>query len=161
MNQNRPAASSRWVRVSILVGVALFLLALAVSATIIPQLRPLHALQSLIYVAVLILTRRNSPWGFGAGTFIAIAWNSLNLFITHLFQAGAGQLWILLHGGHVTSPDTAMVTIAAIGHFILIAACIAGFLDQKPSVKNWAQFVAGGFLALAYMALIIATTAPR
>ncbi|HEX4379640.1 MAG TPA: hypothetical protein VH022_06385 [Candidatus Acidoferrum sp.] len=146
---------------SILVGVALFLLALAVSATIIPQLRPLHALQSLIYVAVLILTRRNSPWGFGAGTIIAIAWNSLNLFITHLFQAGAGQLWILLHGRHVTRPDTAMVTIGGIGHFILIAACIAGFLEQKPRAKNWAQFFAGGLLALAYMALIIATTAPR
>jgi hypothetical protein len=54
-----------------------------------------------------------------------------------------------------------MVTIGGIGHFILIAACIAGFLDQKPRVKNWAQFFAGGFLALAYMALIIATTTPR
>jgi hypothetical protein len=161
MNHNHPVTRSRWVHASILVGIGLFLLALAVSAAIIPQLRLLHLLQALIYVVVLILTSRNSPWGFGAGTIIAIAWNSLNSFVTHLFQAGAGQIWTLIHGGHVTRPETLMVTIGAVGHFILIIACIAGFLEQKPRAKNWAQFFGGGFLVLAYMALIIATTAPR
>jgi hypothetical protein len=161
MDQTHPATASLWIRMSILVGVALFLLALAVSAAIIPELRLLHLLQSLIYVAVLVLTRRNSPWGFGAGTIIAIAWNSLSIFITHLFQAGAGQFWIFLHGDQVTRPDSFMVTIGGIGHFILIVACIAGFLELRPSRKNWAQFFGGGFLVLAYMALIIATTAPR
>lgn len=161
MNPSHPVVGSRWVRASILVGVGLFLLALAVSAAIIPQLRLLHLLQALIYVAVLILTSRNSPWGFGAGTIIAIAWNSLNLFVTHLFQAGAGQIWTLIHGGHVTRPETLMVTIGGIGHFILIIACIAGFLERKPTAKNWAQFFGGGFLTLLYMALIIATTAAR
>jgi hypothetical protein len=161
MNPSHPAASSLWVRVSIVVGVSLFLLALTVSAAIIPQLRHLHLLQALIYVVVLILTRRNSPWGFGAGTIIAIAWNSLNLFITHFFQAGAGQLWSLMHTGHVTDPVTSMVAIGGIGHFILIVACIAGFLEQEHTPKAWAKFFGGGFVALAYMALIIATTAPR
>jgi hypothetical protein len=161
MSPIRPVASSRWVHVCILIGVGLFVLALAVSAAVVPQLRPLHLLQALIYVAVLVLTRRNSPWGFGAGTVIAIAWNSLNLFVTHLFQAGAGQLWIFLHGGHVTRPETAMVPVGGVGHFILIAACLAGFLQQNPSGKSWLKFFAGGLLALAYMVLIIATTAPR
>jgi hypothetical protein len=161
MDQTHPATASLWIRMSILVGVALFLLALAASAAIIPELRLLHLLQSLIYVAVLILTRRNSPWGFGAGTIIAIAWNCLSIFITHLFQAGAGQIWIFLHGDHVTRPDSLMVTIGGIGHFILIVACIAGFLELRPSRKNWVEFFGGGFLVLAYMALIIATTAPR
>lgn len=161
MDQSHPVTGSPWIRVSILVGVALFLLALAVSAAIIPQLRLLHFLQALIYVAVLILTRRNSPWGYGAGTIIAIAWNSLSIFVTHLFQAGAGQLWILLHGDHFTRPDTAMVFTGGVGHFVLIIACIAGFLELRPTRKNWAQYFGGGFLVLAYMALIIATTAPR
>jgi hypothetical protein len=161
MDLSHPVAPSRWVRAAILVGGGLFLLALTVSAAIIPQLRLLHLLQALIYVAVLILTSRNSPWGFGAGTIIAIAWNGLNLFVTHLFQAGAGQIWTLVHGGRVTRPETLMVTIGGVGHFILIIACIAGFLEQKPRAKNWAQFFGGGLLALAYMALIIATTAPR
>jgi hypothetical protein len=161
MDQTHPATGSTWVRVSIIVGVGLFLLALAVSAAIIPQLRLLHLLQALIYVAVLILTRRNSPWGFGAGTIIAIAWNTLNLFITHLFQAGAGQLWSLVHTGHVADPVPMMVAVGGIGHFILLVACIAGFLEQKPTAKAWAKFFGGGFLTLAYMALIIATTAPH
>jgi hypothetical protein len=161
MDQTHTPTGSLWIRVSILAGVAIFLLALAVSAALIPQVRLLHVLQALIYLAVLILTRRNSPWGFGAGAIISTAWNSLSIFITHLFQAGAGQIWVLLSGGHVTRPDTLMVTVGGIGHFILIIACIAGFLEQRPTAKNWASFLAGGFLALAYMALIIATTAPR
>src|SRR5580658_10465078 len=113
----------RWIRLSIFIGVLLFILALVGSAFVVPQLRLLHVLQALIYVAVIFLTRRNSPWGFGAGTIIAIAWNSLSIFITHLFQAGVGQFWIFLHGDHITRPDTLMVTIGGIGHFILIIAC--------------------------------------
>jgi hypothetical protein len=161
MNEIPLANGSTWVRVSIAIGVGLFLLALAVSAAIIPQLRLLHLLQSFPYLAVLVLTGRSSPWGYGAGTIIAIAWNSLSLFITHLFQVGAGQLWTVLHGGHVTRPDTLMVFIGGIGHFILIVACLVGFFRAKPSGKNWLQFFAGGFLTLLYMALIIATTAPH
>ncbi len=66
MNQC-PASESRWIRASIPIGAGLFILALALSATLIPQLRLLHILQALIYLAVIVLTRRNSPWGFGAG----------------------------------------------------------------------------------------------
>jgi hypothetical protein len=85
MRQN-PAGSSRWTRVSIPIGVGFFLSALAVSAFYVPQLRLLHVLQAMIYVAVLELTRRHSPWGFGIGVIIPTAWNCLNLFVTHLFQ---------------------------------------------------------------------------
>jgi hypothetical protein len=87
MRQN-PVGSPRWTRVSISIGVGLFILALALSAVIVPQLRLLHLFQALIYVAVIVLTRRNSPWGFGVGVIIPTAWNCLNLFVTHLFQKG-------------------------------------------------------------------------
>jgi hypothetical protein len=87
---------SRWIRVSIAIGVGLFLFALAVSATYIPQLRLLHFFQALIYVAVIVLTWRNSPWGFGIGVIVPLAWNCLSLFVTHLFQAGAALFWSLL-----------------------------------------------------------------
>ncbi|MGB9417699.1 MAG: hypothetical protein WCB58_15390 [Acidobacteriaceae bacterium] len=143
------------------IAVCLFLLALAVSAVVIPQLRPLHLFQALIYVAVLVLTRRNSPWGFGAGITIATAWNSLNLFVNHLFQAGAGQFWLLLHAGHVTRPDTLMVMVGGVGHFLLIVACMAAFLQLRPGIKHRRQFFAGGLLTLAYYGLIIVTLAPH
>lgn len=156
-----PAGDSRWTRVAIPVGVGLFLFALALSAVVVPQLRLLHLLQALIYVAVLVLTRRDSPWGFGAGVIVATAWNCLNLFVTHLFQAGAVQFCSLVRTGHVSRPDTLMVMVGGVAHFLLIVACLVGFIRLRPGRKQWCQFFAGGFLALAYFALIIAIAAPR
>jgi hypothetical protein len=160
MSQN-PVASSRWIYVSIAIAVGLFILCLALSAIIVPQLRLLHLFQALIYVAVLVLTRRNSPWGFGIGVIIPVAWNCLNLFVTHLFQAGAVQFLILVRTGHVSRPETPLVTLACLIHFLLIISCMAGFLQLRPRMKQWFEFFAGGFLALVYFALIIAIAAPR
>jgi hypothetical protein len=155
------ATAPRWVRVWIPIAAGLFMLALALSAVIIPPLRLLHVLQALIYVAIIVLTRRNLAWGFGAGVVIAVLWNGMNLFVTHLFQAGAGQFWALLRTGHVTRPDTLMVMGGGLAHFLLIIVCMAGFLKLRPTWKLWVQFFAGGLLATAYLALIVATTAPR
>ena len=156
-----PVSGPRWTRVSISIGVGLFILALTLSAVFVPQLRLLHLFQALIYVAVIVLTGRNSPWGFGVGVIIPAAWNCLNLFVTHLFQAGAGQFWSLLRTGHVSRPDTLMVMIGGVAHFLLIIACMAGFIQLRPRMKQWGQFFAGGFLALAYFALIVVTAAPH
>jgi hypothetical protein len=150
-----------WTRVSILTGAGLFILALVLSAVFVPQLRLLHFLQALIYVAVVVLTRRNSPWGFGAGVIIPAAWNFLNLFITHLFQAGTGQFWFLVRTGHVSRPETLMVMVGGVAHFLLIIACMVGFIQLRPRRRHWGQFFAGGLLALAYFALIIVTAAPH
>jgi uncharacterized membrane protein YhaH (DUF805 family) len=139
----------------------LFLLALALSAVIIPQLLKLHLLQALIYLAVFVLTRRNSPWGYGIGVIVPTAWNCLNLFVTHLFQKGAIQFWSLLRTGHVSRPDTMAVMVGSVAHFLVIIACMAGFLQLRPRREQWGQFLGGGILALAYFALIIAVAAPR
>src|SRR5207245_2562705 len=117
-------AGTRWIRVSIPVGAGLFILALALSAVIVPQLRLLHLFQALIYVAVIVLTRRNSAWGFGVGVIIAVLWNSLNLFVTHLFQAGVGVFLSLLRTGHLSRPDTLMVPVGGLAHCLLIIACL-------------------------------------
>jgi hypothetical protein len=160
MNQD-PVSDPRWIQISIPIGAGLFILALALSAALIPQLRLLHLLQALIYVAVIVLTRRNSPWGFGARVVVPTAWNCLGLFIAHLIQAGAEQLWLLLRTGRVSRPDTLAVLLGGVAHFLLIIACIAGFLQLRADKKQWAQFFAGGLVAMAYFALIIVTTAPR
>jgi len=160
MNQDR-VSDPRWIHISIPIGAGLFILALALSAALIPQLRLLHLLQALIYMAVIVLTRRNSPWGFGAGVVVPTAWNCLGLFITHLIQAGVGQLWLLIRTGHVSRPDTLAVLLGGVAHFLLIIACIAGFLQLRADKKQRAQFFAGGLVAMAYFALIIVTTAPR
>ncbi len=155
------AKMPRWIRLSIPIGVLLFILALIGSAILIPELRLLHLFQALIYVAIIILTRRNSPWGFGVAVFISTAWNCLNLFVTHLFTAGAAALWSFIRTGHLIQPDAVMVFIASLAHFLLIVACLAAFLRLRPGKKQWYHFFAGGLLVLVYMVLIIIIAGPR
>jgi hypothetical protein len=85
---NGPNSAQAWTYI----GATLFLSALLVSAIVIPGLRLLHSFQALIYIAVIVLARRNSPWGYGAGFAIAIVWNGMNLFVTHLIQVGAAAI---------------------------------------------------------------------
>jgi hypothetical protein len=151
----------RWIRLSIFIGVLLFILALVGSAIVVPQLRLLHLLQALIYVAIILLTRRNSPWGFGVAVFISTAWNCLNLFVTHLSLAGAALLWSFIQTGHLVRSPTVMVFVGTLAHFLLIIACMAGFLRLRPGKKQWYRFFGGGLLVLVYMALIIVVAAPR
>lgn len=150
-----------WIRASILVGAGFFIFALILSAVFDPRIRLLHALQALIYVAVIVLTRRNSAWGFGAGVIISALWNYINLFVTTFIKAGAEQFWLLLHTGRLHRPDLMVALVAGLGHFILIVACLAGFLRMRPKVKQWGEFVAGGVLAVGYFVLIIVTTGPQ
>lgn len=156
--------SSRQVhrlRACIPIGAALFLVALAVSALAIPQLRVLHTLQALIYIAVVILARRNSFWAFGAGITMAVVWNSFGLFVTHLMQAGAVEFWSFLHTGHVQRLDTIMVLLGGIAHLILIVGCVAAVLDRNRDEMDWWKFAGGGAAVLAYFALIVVIAAPR
>ena len=159
MNHNRAASSSTHVWITI--GAALFIVALVVSAFIVPQLRLLHFFQALIYVAVVILAWRNNAWGLGAGVTIAIVWNSLNLFVTHLMQMGAVAIWSFLRTGEVRRLDTMMVPVGGIGHFILIIACLITVFDRRTDDQKWWKFVGGGVLTLAYLALIVALFRPR
>jgi len=140
---------------------SLFVVALIVSAWVVQELRFLHFLQALIYVAIVILARRNSAWGFGAGVTVPLVWNSLNLFITHLMQAGTVALWSFVRTGQVRRLDTMMVTLGGITHFVLIIACIVAILQQRTERKKWLKFVTGGVFALAYLVLIVAIARPR
>lgn len=92
---------------------------------------------------------------------IAAFWNYVNLFITTFIKAGLEQFSILLQTGQLQRPDLALAVVAAGGHFLLIIACLAGFFRQRPRVKHWGQFLAGGALAVGYFAAIIITTGPQ
>jgi hypothetical protein len=148
-------------RVWIPIGAGIFVVALAVSAVAVPELRLLHFLQAFIYVAVVILARRKSVFALGAGFTIAAAWNCLEFFGPHLMQAGAVMVWSFLHTGQIQHPETMMVPIGGIGHLILILACLTALFHQTTDTKKWWKFIAGGVVALGYFALIVAIARPR
>ena len=156
-----PAKRSSSTHVWIPIGAGLFLVALAVSAVAVPQLRLLHLLQAFIYVAIVILVRRNNVFALGAGFTIAVAWNCLEFFGPHLMQAGAGMFWSFLHTGQVQHLDTMMVPIGGIGHCILIIACLTALFHQTTDTKKWWKFIAGGVLVLGYFALIVVIARPH
>lgn len=155
------AAPPRGVRVAIVAGAGLFIAALLLSAVFDPRIRVLHVLQALIYVAVIVLTRRGSAWGFGAGCLISALWNYINLAITNFIHAGMDELVRLVQTGRLARPDWLVAVIAAAGHFVLFAACLYGFLRMRPGARRWLEFVAGGAVAIAYFVAIIVTTGPQ
>jgi hypothetical protein len=160
MNDGRLTGSSSrgaWIEV----GALLFLVALLVSALVVPELRLLHLLQALIYIAILILARRNSAWGFGAGFAIGIVWNTFSLFVTHLMQVGVVAFWSSLRAGHVEQLVPMMVTLGGIGHFVLIVGCLSALLQLQADTRRWWKFVGGGVLAVAYFVLIVAFARPH
>jgi len=142
-------------------GAGLFLVALAVSAWVVPELRVLHVLQALLYVAVVVLARRGNVWGFGAGAVVALAWNGMNLVLTHLMQAGAVAFWWMLKTGDVRRLDRMLVLVGGVGHFVLAGGCVIGVLSRGSERRRWWEFAGGGVAALGYMALIIAIARPR
>ena len=136
------------------------MLALFVSAVFDPTIRVLHALQALIYVAAIVLARRDNAWGLGAGCIIAAFCNYINLFVTNFIASGSRELSLLLTTGALPGPGVIAV-VAAAGHFLLIFGCLALFLRLRPRLKLWGQFLAGGVLAVGYLVLIVITTGPQ
>ena len=157
----KAAANPVWVDRSIVVGAGFFIFALIVLAIFDPTIRVLHTLQALLYIAVIVLTRKGSAWGFGAGCVIAAFWNYINLFITTFIKGGLQELSRLLQTGQLHRPDLLIAVIAAGGHFLLIIACLAGFLRTQPRVRRWSEFIGGGIVAVAYLVVIIVTTGPQ
>ena len=144
----------RWIAISITAAAGSFILALFIAACFAPSIRLLHALQALIYIAVIFLTRRNSSWGFGAGCIIAAFWN-------YIFIRGAApDIWALLTG-RATRPDVALQLAATVAHFLLIIACAAGFMRLKPGAKQWGMFLAGGVVAVTYLLVLMITLRPE
>jgi len=150
----------RWLRLGVPIGAGLFILALLISAVVVPPIRRLHFFQALIYVAVILLARRRSAWGLGAGVAIAIVWNSLQLFVTHLMQSGAALIWLFLRTGQVRRLETMMVAMGWAGHCVLIVSCAMAMVRAGSSRREWGRFAGGAVLVLVYFGIIVATLLP-
>lgn len=107
---------------------------------------------SMMFMLGLVLTRRMNPWGFGAGVITASFWNALILFRSPVGTA-------LVHGD-VSRPDVALQLFAALGHFVIIVACLVGFGRLRPTGRRWAMFFGGGVIAVAYLLVMVWTVGP-
>jgi hypothetical protein len=154
------ATNAKWINACILVGSGIFVFGLVVSAVFAPEWRLLHALQALIYVAVVVLTRRKSAYGFGAGVAVAVFWNSIGIFAATFFLDGVQDLWAAIRTGSAPRPDLLLQLLAFGGHLLIIVACLVGFFRTRPGIRRWGQFVAGGVLAIGYFAAIVFAAGP-
>lgn len=154
--RNGPHSAQLWTYA----GAALFLVALLGSAIAIPGLRILHSFQALIYIAVVVLARRNSSWGYGAGFAIAMVWNGMEL-VAHIMQADAVAVWSSLRIGHVPPVVPMTVMLGGAAHCILIVAALVALLRHNTEARKWWKFVGGGVLSIAYFALLVAFARPH
>lgn len=152
-----------WIDWLIVASCGVEILVLGLSAVYDPSIRVLHVFQAAIYVAVVILARRRSPWGYGAGCFIAAFWNWTNPNLVHTTFIANG-VRELLRTGHLTrdADQLIAVVVAASAHFILIAACLLGYARIRPK-GAWAplRFLGGGLLAIGYFGGIIVLFGPQ
>jgi hypothetical protein len=154
------ATNARWINAFILFGSGIFVFGLTVSAIFASDWRMLHALQALIYVAVVGLTRKQSAYGFGAGVSVAVFWNSIGIFATPILAEGVRELWALFRTAAAPRPDVFLQLLAFGGHLLIIVACLVGFFRARPKTRDWGQFVAGGVLVIGYFVAIVFTVGP-
>lgn len=145
---------SRWPLPAIHIGASMFLVALAASVFFDRSIWVLHASQALIYVAIMVLAQRNNALGFGAGFIIAAMWNGANLLATGFIAGGLHSLYVVLSTGQIVRPVLLLVLLGAVGHFLMIAGCLASFFYSGRGRRQWARFVGGAILGMLALALI-------
>lgn len=152
--------TDRRINATIAVGSGMFVVGLAISAMFVPELRVLHFLQALIYVAVVTLAWRKSAMGFGAGVAVAMFWNALSVFVTGDARDGLHELGTLARTGHTDHPDVLLSQFAFCGHLLIIIGCAVGFIRIKPCARQWAELLIGGVIVLGYLIAIVFAFGP-
>ena len=151
-----------WLKWLIVGSCAVFIFILALSAVYDRSIRVLHALQALIYVAVVILAWRRSAWGYGAGCIIAAFWNWTNIVHTTFIANGLRELAQVFQTGRVSKPDQLIAVVAAAAHFVLIESCLVAYFQITPrSWRETLKFLGGGLIAVGYFAGIIIVFGPQ
>lgn len=143
----------RWTRSAIFASSCFFMTALLISGIFEPRIRLLHVLQAIIYVAVIVLTRRKSAIGYGIGCFMCTFWNYM------FIRSAAGPLGELF-SGHLFRPDLVIQVMAAIANFLIVVACFCALWQSQPKARQWIEFFIGGVASIGYFVLIVFTTGP-
>jgi hypothetical protein len=117
----------------------------------------LHLFQSLIYVAVAVLSWRHSKWGYAAAICVATLWNAYNVKSGFVFDAGFRQWSAWLQTGEIKNPVHWIAPPAWFDHALLIVCCVWAYLrlpNKRP--LDAVVFVAASALTIGYFSLILA-----
>lgn len=122
----------------------------------------LHLFQSLVYVAVMVLSLRQNKWGYGIAIAIATLWNSFNTFSGFVFTAGFRQWAVFLDHGRVTDPVHLLAPLAWFDHVALIACSGWAYVRLPQKRLSDIAILLGSFLAVSmYFVAIIAVFWPQ
>jgi hypothetical protein len=127
----------RWINALILVGSAIFVLGLTVSAIFAREWRVLHFFQALIYVAIVVLTWRKRPVGFGAGLGVGLFWDVL--FVKVAGHDVVQELASFFRTGQAPHASLLLSLFAALGHLLIIIACVMGLIRLRPAARPWME----------------------
>ena len=97
---------------------SVFIFALAVSAVFVPEIRWLHVVQALMYVAAVLLSIRRSRWGHFISVSTAGLWNYLAMFASPLFAE-------LID--HPVRPDLILQGLAWLANLAIVVGCVWGY----------------------------------
>jgi hypothetical protein len=146
----------------IVLGGAVFIAALALSAAWEADLRWLHFFQAWMYLAAMGLAYRKHRWGYFIGVSAAGLWAYTSLFVTTFFVAGLRQVADWVHTGHMARPDLAIAVPAWLANVLIVAGSIWGYsrLSSK-NLRDAAWLMISFAASTGFFALDMALFQPR
>ena len=122
----------------------------------------LHLFQSLIYVAVIVLSLKHNKWGYGIGISMAAFWNYYNLHTGFVFDAGFREWTSFLRSGHITNPVYWVAPVAWFDHLALILCLVWAYIRSPNKKVTDIGILLGSFaISVGYFVLIIALFWPQ
>jgi hypothetical protein len=135
----------------ILLGGGFFILSLAISALFVPEIRALHVVQALMYVAVILLSARHNRWGYFVGASVAGFWNLTALFGSVLFVE-------LL--AHPSRPDLVLQGLAWLANLAVVVGSVLGYRRLATAPKDAGRFALAFVASTAFLVAATAVLAP-
>jgi hypothetical protein len=134
------------------VGGGAFIFALAVSAVFVPELRWLHVVQALMYVAAMLLSIRRSRWGYFIGACTAALWDALATFASPLFAELVD---------HTAQPDVILQGLAWLANVAVVVGCGWGYV-RLTTKSSWdiAKLILTLVATTAFLVVATAILAP-
>jgi hypothetical protein len=141
---------------------AIFIIVLAESAYFEADIRGLHFFQSLIYVAIAVLSLKHSKWGYAMGISIAAFWDGVNIFATSFIRNGFQSWAEFITTGHINNPVTFVAAPAGVDHLLLIICCAWAY--ARLNNKKWRDvgiLFGGAVASIGYFAGSIVIFGPQ